>query len=481
MNFKELTADISVEWAGPNLEITGLKTHSAECVPGDLFFAVRGERLDGNLYAEEAVKNGAVMVISEFDLPNLPCGRVADVRLAMSKMAAKFYGEAHKSLKMIAVVGTNGKTTTAHMLSEILNHAGKPTALIGTLGVRFHDYREQATLTTPDPLELHRILRDLKEKGAEYVVMEVSAHAIHFQKVAPIRFDLGIFTNFSQDHLDFFYDMERYGRVKQSFFRSEQVRFSLLNADDALGQKILRENLIFSATYGIKNPCDVFAVDADYRQGTRAIINCYDEIFEINSKFTGEFNLYNTLAAIGASRALSVSQGDIVSAFESMNPPEGRFYLMNSEGRSNKRVLIDFAHTPDGLENLLKAARKITEGKVIAVFGCGGNRDATKRSVMGRIAGEWADFVILTSDNNRDEEPEAIMSEIEKGLRPMTEKYLKIADREHAIYYAVNLAGKDDLVVLAGKGAETYMEEKGIKRPYSDKQVVLDVFGRYCV
>lgn len=460
-----------------NTEISELTAHSADVKNGALFFAVRGGENDGNNYVHDAVASGAAVVVSEYpQKEGVPHIVVANVRESMGVVAANFYKNVEKDLKIITVVGTNGKTTTATVLANLLRAAGKKVALIGTLGADLEGEKRETALTTPDPLELHALFAAAVEKGINYVVMEASAHAIYFRKLSGIVADIAIFTNFSQDHLDFFPTMEEYEAVKFGYFTPENVRYAVVNADDPLGVKIARKDLPFSTTFGLYNPADSFAMDITYKDGkTACLINCRDDIFDIETKLVGDFNVYNILGAVTAARLLGVPVDVIYNALSEMNPVEGRFNLIDGK----KRVVIDFAHTPDGLSNLLKAARKETRGRLIVVFGCGGNRDTKKRPIMGEIAAELADFIILTEDNSRNERTEDIISQIEVGVLKKTKNYIKINDRENAVTYAVLSANKEDLVVIAGKGGENYIETNGIKRPYSDKKVVADVFGRY--
>lgn len=458
-------------------EITGVSDNSNEIGLDGLFIAVRGLSNDGNNYINDALAKGAAAVVTDREQKDsVPYVLVDDARKALALIAGNFYGNAHREMKIIALLGTNGKTTTTYMIADILKKAGKKVTVAGTLGAYIIDEKQECGLTTPDPIPLHRLMRYSLDRGAEYFIYEVSAHAVYWKKTEGIIADIAVFTNFSQDHLDFFSSMQEYADVKKSFFTPDKVRFAIVNADDPLGREIIKEKKVFLTSYGIHNPSDTFAIDIEYKgSGTSCLVNSCDDIFELSTNFMGEFNLYNTLAAVAAARALSIDADIIKKAYFKMQPVSGRFNIIES----TKRVVVDFAHTPDGLKNLLSVARKICFGKLIAVFGCGGNRDPKKRSIMGKIAGELADFTILTSDNSRDEAPQNIISQIEQGIREVTSNYIKIVERENAITYALLLAKADDLVIIAGKGGEEYMEEHGIKRPYSDKKVVEEIFRRY--
>lgn len=461
---EELGADIG------ELEIEGISFRAEECKKGWLFFALKGVDNDGVDYIADAVRNGAVAVVSQTcACTNVVAVQVYNDRRALAVASANFYGNAHKELKIIAVTGTNGKTTTCKMISEILRYDGKSVAVFGTLGIFINDRKIDCCLTTPDPPELHRAFEIAYLAGVEYVVMEVSAHAMHLEKLYGIKFAIAVFTNLTRDHLDFFKDMECYFSAKRKLFTTYDVGFAVINADDAYGRRLLECAPLPMASYGIYDPSDVFAIDARYATGTRCVVNCFDDIFRLDTHFSGEFNLYNALAAITVARLLSVETECIIRAFMRMRAVEGRFNVIDG----GRRVIIDYAHTPDGLENLLKAARSLASGRLIVVFGCGGNRDHGKRPLMGEIAGRYADFCVLTSDNPRYEDPLRIISEIEVGVKETGAEYAIIPDRESAVKYAIDTAERDDVVVLAGKGAEEYIEENGVKRPYSDKTAAL--------
>lgn len=479
MKLSEVLAGVELakgsELDAESTEIVSLSFKADECKPGTLFFALKGVLREGSAYCAEAVRNGAVAVVSESDIEcGVPCVKVVSDRRALARASANFSYNAHRKLKIIAVTGTNGKTSVCKMISEILRYNGKSVATFGTLGIYINDRKLDCSLTTPDPPELHQAMEVAYLAGVEYVVMEASAHALKLDKLYGIAFEVVVFTNLTQDHLDFFGNMESYYLAKRKLFIDYKVNFAVINSDDEYGVRLMHGLQIPTATYGIYNPSDVFAIDAEYVGGTRCIVNCFDDIFRLNTRFTGEFNLYNALAALTVARLLSVDTDEIIGAFSAMHEVEGRFNVIEYD----KRVIIDYAHTPDGLENLLKATAPLTTGKLIVVFGCGGNRDRTKRPIMGRIAGKYADFCILTSDNPRYEEPLDIISEIESGISDSGTEYAVIPDRESAVEYALELARDDDIVVLAGKGAEDYIDEKGVKRPYSDKEAVYRALRR---
>lgn len=467
----EFVGDIDVD-----MECLALTIDSRKCQEGCVFFAMRGVREDGNNYVSDAIANGAILVVSEVSLPSvIPHIVVKDIRRALSIASGNFYYNFYKKLKIIGVTGTNGKTTTCRMIKAILEKDNKRVAIFGTLGVEIAGISYASDLTTPDPIELHKFFQTAYLAGVDYVVMEVSAHAIFLKKMHGIVLDVAVFTNLTQDHLDFFDNMEAYALTKAGYFKPEFMKYAVVNVDDEIGRKILQDGNVPTATFGIFNPADTFAIDYECKSGIKSIINTFDDIFELSTPFSGEFNLYNALGAITVARLLGISILTIREAFFRMPEVEGRFNVLYGK----RKVVIDFAHTPDGLENLLKSARVLTHSKVISVFGCGGDRDSKKRSIMGEISAKYADFTVITSDNPRSENPMDIIREIEVGHKRIGNNYVSIPDRKMAVEYAIISAGCDDVVVIAGKGAENYIEEKGIKRPYSDKNEVLEVFRRH--
>ncbi len=453
--------------ADTTAEITGIANDSRNVCDGNIFVALTGGEADGHDYATHAIQNGALCVVTQKPV-DAPYVLVDDTRKALALMAANFYGNSHKRLKIITVVGTNGKTTTTCILNEILKGDGKKTAVIGTLGADICGKKVITNLTTPDPMQLHALFAQAESAGAEYVIMEASAHALYYRKLEGIIAEAGIFTNISQDHLDFFETMDRYAEVKTEYFDFRNMKVGIVNIDDAYGRKITNNNKVVCLKYGIDYPADVFAVNY-IRQGasTCFVVNMFDDIADIAMPLIGKFNLYNALAAIATAKALKVSKEAIRRALISIKEVEGRFNII----KNKITVIIDYAHTPAGLENLLKAAKELDGGRLITVFGCGGDRDRAKRPIMGRIAEEYSDFCIVTSDNPRMEPPFNIIAEIERGMKGYD--HICIVERQHAISYAIAYAQEGDKVVVAGKGAENYLDIMGRKIPYSDKEAVM--------
>lgn len=433
---------------------------------GDVFFALKGAT-DGSKYARDAVKQGASLVVGENDFDGIPHIKVDSVRRVFALYCAAYYGHPERRVKVIGVTGTNGKTSTTRILTHILEKNNFKTALIGTLGAIIDGEKIDTGLTTPDADEFYRLLAAAVSCGTDYVVAEVSAHAIFYEKIYGIDFDYCVFGNLSRDHLDFFGTMENYGEVKKSIFMNGQVKTAIVNADDSLGAEIIKVRKGRTLTYGLYNPSDVFAVDESYIDGIRFVVNAFDRIAWCAVPLAGEFNLYNTLAALAVAADAGVDIESAAEVLPSLPEIPGRFNVLRKNGIT---VIIDYAHTPDGLQKVLRTARGITKNNLICVFGCGGNRDKQKRPIMGEIAQRCADLCVITSDNPRFEEPQAIISDILSGAEREGKAHIGIADRERAIAFALTVASKGDTVLVAGKGAEEYMDVKGVKTPFSDRE-----------
>lgn len=469
MLLSELLGQIGYERTASfrDAEIGGIGTDSRHVLRGDLFICVAGGEHDGHDYAREAVASGAAALVVERELPlDVPQIVVRSGRQSVAEIAAAYYGHPERRLKMVAVTGTNGKTTTAHMLASILTAAGKSCGTIGTLGIRYANKEIAPELTTPDPDFLYKVLADMVASDIGYVVMEVSAHALYFGKTDGIAFEAGIFTNLTEDHLDFFPTMEAYAAAKEKLFAPGVCRFGVLNTDDAEGRK-LAATCERPFTYALENPADVFAVDiTESFEGSRFVINLFDELYEIRLRLAGLHNVYNAMAAAECAKLLGVSVPVIAAGLAALPRVSGRLeHVARFRGAD---IFVDFAHTPDGLEKSLSALRRHCAGRLLCVFGCGGNRDARKRPLMGAIAARLADFTVLTSDNPRYEDPFDIILQIEEGVRPNTEDYVVVVDRESAIEYAVDLLRAGDVLLVAGKGGETYQEIMGVRHIYND-------------
>lgn len=457
---------------GEDCLITGISCNSKSLSPGDLFFALSGKECDGREYIAEAIQRGASAIVCEapFDC-SLPYVVVKNGRCALAKASAAFYGNPERELSIVTVTGTNGKTSSCHLLAGILKNVGVPCGTVGTLGAFAEDLCLPTSLTTPDPPELFSLLKRMKDTGVKAVVMEASAHAIYWQKLCGICAEVGIFTNITQDHLDFFGDIKEYAGVKQEYFRSENCRCAVINSDDCYGKEILAKADCNKLSYSRKEEADIMAYrECQNANGVSFLLKIKGREYAVESPLFGGFNVYNLLAAIGAATALGVSEQEIVSAIPTLQAPEGRFQVIPDA--SGAKIVIDFAHTPDGMRSILTALRPITKGRLIAVFGCGGNRDKTKRAIMGEIAAEYADFCVITSDNPRFERPADIINEIEQGVKAVSANYIAIENRREAIRYALSLAGDGDTVAVLGKGAEAYQEIGGIRFTYKDEDVI---------
>lgn len=446
--------------------------HSAVSL-GSLFIAIKGENRDGRDFAGQAESYGAKAVITETELDvGITQIIVKNARIAMSVAASVFYSHPEREISVIGVTGTNGKTSTAYTVYSVLNAENIKCGFIGTLGVFFGDKEKEATLTTPDPVELFGLLREMVDDGVKVAVMEVSAHAIHYDKIYGIPFKVGVFTNLSQDHLDFFGDMENYAKEKIRFFTEYRPAYSVVNSDDETGREILKK-VKNAISYGLYNPADVFAVNVEEGEnGLSFVLNLFDKIYDVKAEVFGKFNVYNIMAAAVACTLVGVSVDSVGKRLNDVSTVEGRTEKVYDGAYS---VYVDYAHTPDGLENALKSMRKICKGNLISLFGCGGNRDRDKREKMGEISGRLADFTVITSDNPRYEDPMDIIFGIEKGVLSVTEKYVIIQDRRDATEYALSLAGSGDVVLIAGKGAENYQDVLGVKKPYNDKKTVTEI------
>ncbi|MBQ7913525.1 MAG: UDP-N-acetylmuramoyl-L-alanyl-D-glutamate--2,6-diaminopimelate ligase [Clostridia bacterium] len=474
MRLSKLAETLEGEYVGGEAEIAALNVDSRKKVKNALFICVSGENVDSHELVAEAVRGGAVAFVTEKRLQvDLPQIVVKDSRAALGLVASAFYGNPARRLKMIGVTGTNGKTTTAHMLASILRATGKKVGIIGTLGVTYANKRLPANLTTPDPIELNEALADMLIHGVEYVVMEVSAHALYYKKIEGVTFVACIFTNLTQDHLDFFASMEEYAKAKQVLFSTKICDLAILNGDDKLGRQIgeaFEKEGGKSFYYGLETPSDCFAVITDESlDGTECMLNINDELCRVSLPLFGIYNVYNALAAASCATLLGVGKG----------VKKGLFALKSVCGRMERvsslrggEIFIDFAHTPDGLEKSLSALKKHCRGRLICVFGCGGNRDADKRPLMGETAAKNTHFSILTSDNPRYEDPLDIITEIEKGYRRFSTRYVIVPDRRKAIAYALETLQKEDVLLIAGKGGEEYQEVMGIKYPFNDYTVV---------
>lgn len=470
MKLKQILKDIEILniIGGTNIEIEKLCCDTKDVCENCLFFCLNGGEFDGHNFAETAKQNGAVAIVCERPL-NVDVTQIVvkNSRSTMSFMASNFYGNPKNKLKIIGITGTNGKTTTSYYIASILKEAGFKVGVIGTIGVVVDGVKFSATLTTPDPIKLHEIFSKMVLSGVEYVVMEVSAHAIKLEKLLGIKFEVGVLTNITQDHLDYFKTFDEYKKTKQSFFNFKHCKNFVVNVDDDAGKELVLKNQPNTFSYGLLNPCDVFAFDYKFSLcGTNYNLNLFDEMMNVKTTQIGKFNLYNALASATVCKLLKIKTKTILKGLEKLESVLGRFNVINLGNQ--KIAVVDYAHTPDGLKNILLAVREVTNKKIISVFGCGGNRDSLKRPIMGQISAKLSDFTIITSDNPRFENPGEIIKQIEEGAKQYTQNYLCIENRSEAIYCALKMLDEGDCVVVSGKGAEDYLEINGVKYAYSD-------------
>lgn len=471
MNLENLIKNLEAKVIGEtNLDILDITYNSKKVKKGSLFVCLCGENSDGHDFAKDAERNGAAAILCEKQVQvNIPQIVVSSTRKALSKVFSCFYDNPQNKLKIIGLTGTNGKTTTSFLIKSILEESGKKVGLIGTQGAFIGKQFFQTGLTTPDPQLLFKLLKQMVDFGVEYVVMEVSAHALALDKTEGIVFEVGVLTNLTQDHLDFFKTMENYQRAKLKLFEENKIKSTVLNFDDEFGRKLAETITVPFLSYSLNNPSDVFAAKIGNKNGkNKFIVNILDNVFDVESNLIGEFNIYNSLAAASVAAMLGCSTKQIKNGLEKLLGVEGR---LNRFNLSNGVVaFIDFAHTPDGIEKALNAIRELKFKQIITVFGCSGNRDKDKRHKMGQIAEKLSDYVVLTTDNPRFENPELILDDIEIGMEKTA--HTRFVSREQAIEFALTLAKKGDCVAILGKGAETYQDINGVNVPYSDFEVV---------
>ena len=464
--------------SGEETEIGFLTADSRAKGENGLFFCLPGARFDGHDFAPQALANGCCALVVERELA-LPCPQVVvhDVRAAMARMASAFNGHPERRLRLVGITGTKGKTTTTYMLKSVIEAAGLSCGIIGTTGCIAGHTKLPSHLTTPDPIEMFEILRIMADAGVQVVCMEVSAHALYLRKLMGIVFETAAYTNFSQDHLDFFGSMENYLAAKKLLFSGDMVRNAAINVDEETAEFIQEGMVCPSMTYGISGDADLFARDIEITEsGVSFTLNLRKLHTErIHLLLTGMFNVYNAMTTAACALILGISLEDIRKGLEAVVSVPGRVEMLDT--KTPYRMILDYSHSPDALQNILRTVREFCRGQLILVFGCGGDRDKGKRPMMGEIAGKLADYSILTSDNPRYEDPMAILRAIETGIEPTGAKYEIIENRRDAIRQAMEIAVGGDIIVLAGKGHETYQEIEGVKHPFDEKVVVSELLA----
>ncbi|HEV2986689.1 MAG TPA: UDP-N-acetylmuramoyl-L-alanyl-D-glutamate--2,6-diaminopimelate ligase [Vicinamibacterales bacterium] len=466
--------------------VTGVAYDSRAVTTGQIFVALRGQHADGTAFARQAIERGAVAVVSEQPAPDgikVPWAMVEDARLALALLSIAFYGDPSREMQVIGITGTNGKTTTAYLLASIFEAAGVRCGLLGTVAYRIGDEVRAATRTTPEAPDVQALLREMVDRGCGACAMEVSSHALSLRRVDGMTFAAGVFTNLTRDHLDFHADMDEYFRAKRRLFEMlPRNAPSLLNADDP------RAGALVDAggrpvTYAIGRAADItpgpltFSLD-----GLTFDVRTPRGTLQIRSTLVGRPNVYNILAAVSTATALDLPFDAIERGVQSLAGVPGRFEVISS-AKDEVTVVVDYAHTDDALRNLLETARPLARGRLITVFGCGGDRDRTKRPLMGAVAGRLSDLIVITSDNPRSEDPNRIIEEIQRGItsdtrRDAGQRLLAITDRRDAIAKAIELARPGDLVLVAGKGHEKDQVIGNRVLPFDDVAVAREALGR---
>ena len=480
MKLKQLLAGMldAQLFADPEMEITAVTYDSRKVTPGSLFVAITGFATDGNLYIPMAVEKGAVAVVTaKKPTVDVPYVLVDNDRLALAMIGANFYNHPAKNMKMIGVTGTNGKTSSTLLLKHVLETVcGAKVGLMGTMENMIGATRIPAERTTPESLDLQALLAQMRDSGCTHVIMEVSSHAICLERVGGLLYDVAAFTNLTEDHLDFHKTMENYCDAKAILF--SRCRKAVGNLDDPWYARMMASCACPVIATSAKSQADLYAKDVELlSDGIRFVAVSGQEQVSVSLPIPGKFTVYNALSVLGMALQLDIRLTDAAKALATASGVKGRVEVVPTPGKPYT-VLIDYAHTPDGLENVLSSVKGFCKGRLIAVFGCGGDRDPIKRPIMGRIGTQIADIAVITSDNPRTEEPMKIIEDILKGVETSKENYKVIENRPKAIAYAMDIGQKNDIIVLAGKGHETYQEICGVKHHLDEREVVADYLNR---
>ncbi len=465
-----------------DFEVTGLSYDSRKVKPGNVFFAIKGLKDDGNKFINDAIQKRAGLIFTEEDIKsesNVPVIKVNEIRKLMATLSGIYYGNPSSKLKLIGITGTNGKTTTSYLIQSLLNDAGHKTGLIGTIDYQIGNVKMDSSLTTPDSVELNMILGEMVTAKMDCCVMEVSSIALVMERVHGLNYDSAVFTNLTSEHLDFHKDMKNYFQAKKMLFDNlNEKSYAISNADDAYGEKILNECKANKFYYSMRNESNLRSYDEKLSlDGIEFDVKWNGETCKLKSNLTGRFNIYNILASVSAVLQYDVEMKSIQQTLLNFQEVRGRF---NKVKLPNGAIaVIDYSHTSDSLRNAIESAREIVDAekrnaRVITIFGCGGNKDRTKRPVMGDFATSISDYSIITSDNPRFEDPMEIINEIISGIRTKN-NYEVIENREDAIKRGIDLSKEGDIVLICGKGHETYQEINGIRTHFDDKEIV----GKY--
>lgn len=478
MKLQDLLKGVAVleSTAAPDTEINEVRYDSRAVRPGDLFVAIRGYATDGHQYIGKALEQGAAAIVCEEAPAGVPAVVVENARRALAEIAANRFGHPADSMTMLGVTGTNGKTTTTYLVKHMLEDAGHKVGLIGTNQNLIGDEVVETERTTPESYELHALFARMRDAGCTHVIMEVSSHSLVLDRVHGIHFAVGAFTNLTQDHLDFHKTMEEYRRAKALLFTISDK--GVINLDDPAAGAMLAD---------AKCPCLTFSCEKDaadltaknlklHADGVEFVAATKGDLARVKLPIPGHFSAENALTALGIVLQLGMPLADAAKSLATATGVKGRVEVVPTD--TDYTVLIDYAHSPDGVENVLRAVRGFARGRVVALFGCGGDRDRTKRPKMGKIAADLADFCIVTSDNPRTEDPKAIIDDILEGMKGTKTPMQVIVDRPEAIHWALAHAKKDDIIVLMGKGHETYQEVNHVKHHMDEREIVRDFFAR---
>ncbi|RSK26937.1 UDP-N-acetylmuramoyl-L-alanyl-D-glutamate--2,6-diaminopimelate ligase [Bacillus sp. HMF5848] len=459
-----------------NPMITGISMDNRSVESGNLFVCIKGHRFDGHKFATDAVSKGAVAILAEAPVDvSVPVIMVKDSRRALAIIADVFFGQPSHKLHVVGVTGTNGKTTTTHIIDYICQKANKKTGLIGTMYMKINNLAYDVVNTTPESLTLQKAFYDMVETNTDIVTMEVSSHALDLGRVHGVDFNVAVFTNLTQDHLDYHQTMDEYRRAKGLLFAQlgntfsvDKPKFAVLNGDDEATAQYTRSTCAHVYTYGIHNDCDIMAFDINTTAtGTEFKLKTPFGTTDVSMRLMGQFSIYNVMAAVGACLVSGISLKTIVESIQSFTGVPGRFEAVDAG--QDFSVIVDYCHTPDSLENVLKTIQQFSTKKIITVVGCGGDRDKMKRPIMAKLASEYSDIAIFTSDNPRTEDPSAILADMEAGVKG--EAFISIVDRKKAIEHAIVNAEQGDIILIAGKGHETYQIIGDKTLPFDDREV----------
>lgn len=475
ISYKELQGNLAIE-------VNKIQYDSRKVTEGDVFVCISGLQTDGHQFAALAKKQGAAALICQ----RMPEGIGTDVtviqvensREALASMAVQYFDEPSKKMHVVGITGTNGKTTTTYLMKSVLDRMGKKVGVVGTIENRIGDKILHTERTTPESKELQELLNTMVEEEVSHVVMEVSSHSLDLHRVDGIQYEIGIFTNLTQDHLDYHKTMENYKEAKSKLF--ERAKKSVINLDDPSGSFMLEKAKGEVLTFAVEQKADLMAKDIVISaEGTAFSLTWGNIEYDVHLSTPGRFSVYNALGAIGGCLLLGIPIEDIIAGLEENHGVAGRFQTVRS--KKGFQAVVDYAHTPDGLDNILKTAREFAKGRIITIFGCGGDRDKTKRPIMGEIAGDGSDYCIITSDNPRTEDPLTILSEVEAGVKRTQCLYEKIADRREAILQGAKMAKAGDVIIIAGKGHENYQIFKDCTIHFDDMEEVRKAFGEECL